>query len=294
MSAKIAFNDEKQGMLRGQDDMMSIMQEGNDSRESACECMCRYVLLFFCTILAIIPLFWPFVIRIFRQYERCVHFRLGRLQAHAKGPGLFFFIPFVDDFRKVDLRITTIDVPTQEMMTKDSVTVRVNAVIYFYVADAVKSVIMVDDHFQSTSLLAATTLRSAVGDSELDEILQQREAINAKIRSVLDMATDTWGVKVTAVEVRDVILPPNMQRSMASQAESERERRAKLISAEGELQASKMMLQAANKMTQNPATMQLRYLHTLNQISVEKNETIVFPFPVEMMANMFKAPTTAN
>lgn len=269
---------------------MLNMEAKHNQEESCGERVCKWLAIFFCTVIGLIPLFWPWVIRVFHQYERCVHFRLGRLQYPAKGPGLFFFIPFVDDIRKVDLRICTIDVPAQEMMTKDSVTVHVNAVVYFYVKDAIKSVIMVDDHWHSTSMLAATTLRSAVGDSELDEILQQRESINAKIRAVLDKVTDTWGVKVTAVEVRDVILPQNMQRSMASQAESERERRAKLISAEGELQASQMLLAAANKMTQNPATMQLRYLQTLNQISVEQNHTKVFPLPVELMQNLFRTP----
>jgi len=287
--AKQNLDMDENTLLRDKDDMHA-MTDNSQEDEGPIEAFFRIVAVTICSIIGIIPLFWPFIIKIFNQYERCVHFRLGRLVRPAKGPGLFFFIPFVDEIRRVDLRIRTMDVPTQEMMTKDSVTVRVNAVIYFYVSDAIKSVIMVDNHNQSTALLAATTLRSAVGDSELDEILQQRDSINNKIRSVLDEATDTWGVKVTAVEVRDVILPQKMQRSMASQAEAERERRAKLISAEGEMQAAQMLLTAANKMTENPATMQLRYLHTLNQISVEQNETVVFPLPVELMSNLFRSP----
>ena len=192
----------------------------------------------------------------------------------------------VDDVRKVDLRVDTLDVPAQDMITKDSVTVRVNAVVYFFVQDAVLSVTKVENSTASTSLLASTTLRSCVGDCELDEILSRREHINNKVRRILDEATDVWGIKVTAVEIKDVSVPPHMQRSMASQAEAERDRRAKVISAEGEFQASLMLTEAAEKLAENPATIQLRYLQTLNQISIENNQTVVFPLPTEMISGM--------
>jgi len=231
----------------------------------------------------IIPIFWIWFIKVFDQYERCVHFRLGKLRKPAKGPGVFIFIPFVDTWHVVDLRVMTIDVPSQEMITKDSVTCVVNAVVYFHVRDAILTVLSVKDHYQATGYLAQTTLRSVIGESELDEILQKRELVNGKITQILDEATDPWGIKVTSVEIKDVHLPKNMQRAMGSQAEAERERRAKVISAEGELQASRSLLKAATQMTQNPATMQLRYLQTLTQISQEKNNTIVFPIPIELL-----------
>jgi len=208
---------------------------------------------------------------------------LGKLRKPAKGPGVFIFIPFVDKWQTVDLRVRTIDVPSQEMITKDSVTVVVNAVVYFYVRDAILTVLSVKNHLHATGYLAQTTLRSVIGESELDELLQKRDLINSKITRILDEATDPWGIKITALEIKDILLPRNMQRAMGSQAEAERERRAKVISAEGELQASRSLLNAAQQMTQNPATMQLRYLQTLTSISQEHNQTVVFPFPVELI-----------
>jgi len=232
--------------------------------------------------MCLIPCLWCSYVKVFEQYERAVHFRLGKLQRPAKGPGVFVFIPCVDNWRTVDMRILTLDVPSQDMMTKDSVTCRVNAVCYFYVADAIKSVTCVENHIASTALLAQTTLRSVIGDSELDDLLQKRDVINGKLRRILDERTDDWGIKVVAVEVKDVTLPQSMQRAMGSQAEAERERRAKVISADGEFQASSHLLEAANNMTKNPATIQLRYLQTLSQISQEKPSTIIFPLPLAM------------
>jgi len=263
------------------DQMMS--DSSSSQNEGCCATFIRYFAIFFCSLLMIIPIFWIWFIKIFDQYERCVHFRLGKLRKPAKGPGVFIFITFVDKWQTVDLRVRTIDVPSQEMITKDSVTVVVNAVVYFYVRDAILTVLSVKNHLQATGYLAQTTLRSVIGESELDELLQKRDLINSKITRILDEATDPWGIKITALEIKDILLPRNMQRAMGSQAEAERERRAKVISAEGELQASRSLLTAAQQMTQNPATMQLRYLQTLTAISQEHNQTVVFPFPVELI-----------
>jgi len=259
----------------------------SSTQEGFCGKVIRFLLMTLGILVAIIPISWIFCIKVFSPYERCVHFRLGQLKKPAKGPGVFFMIPFVDTFERVSLRTQTINVPTQETMSKDSVTCSVDAVIYFHVRDAIKSVIMIQDPVRATSLLAQTTLRSVIGECELDELLQKRELINTKIKRILDQSTEEWGVRVTTVEVKDVVLPQQMQRAMASQAEAERERRAKVISAEGELQASRTLLNAATEMTKNPATIQLRYLQTLTQIAVEKNSTIVFPLPLELM-NIFK------
>lgn len=237
-------------------------------------------------IFVLIPFFWPCCIRILKQYERCVHLRMGKLQAKQKGPGLFFFIPFVDEVFVVDLRVQTIDIPPQEMITKDSVTATVNAIIYFFVADACKATTVIDNYHVATKLLGATSLRSIVGESELDELIMKRDVLKQKLSKVLDEETDRWGVKVVGVEIQDVALPLSMQRSMASQAEAERDRRAQVISAEGELQAAQSLTQAAANLHKNPATIQLRYLQTLNTISIEQSETIVFPLPVEMLQGM--------
>jgi len=246
--------------------------------------LCRYICIGFSALLAVIPIFWPYCIQVFNEYQRCVHFRLGKLVKPLKGPGMYFFLPFVDRFVMVDLRTTPIDVPSQEMMTKDSVTVSVNAVVFMHVRDAVKSVIAVTHHLHSTALISQTILRSVIGESELDELLQKRDRINHNLLEKIDKETEGWGVKVTSVEVKDVILPQTMQRAMASQAEAERNRRAKVISADGEYQSSRTLLQAANEMSKNPYTLQLRYLQTLTSISEEKNSTIIFPFPIEMLS----------
>lgn len=243
----------------------------------------RFICVFFASLLACIPLVWPWCIVIVRDYQRAVHFRLGKIAGEAKGPGIFFFLPFVDSYQIVDLRIQTLDVPSQDMITKDSVTVSVNAVVFMRVVDPNKVVVRVKDYTRATSLLAQTILRSVVGESELDDLLGKREYISAKLRSVVDKRTDPWGVKVVHTEIKDVILPPNMTRAMASQAEAERLRRAKVISADGEMQASITLRKAAETLRGEPISFQLRFLQTLQQISTEKNSTIVFPMPIDIL-----------
>ena len=220
-------------------------------------------------------------IKIVAEYERGVIFRLGRLVG-AKGPGLFLIIPFIDRMVKVDLRVITMDVPSQEVITKDNVTVRVNAVVYFRVVDPESSVVKVLDHIRATSQISQTTLRNVLGQSELDELLTQREKLNQMLQRIIDEHTDPWGVKVSTVEIKEVELAEEMKRSMAAQAEAERERRAKIIHAEGELQASEKLAQAAAIIGREPATIQLRYLSTLTEIASEKNSTILFPIPIEL------------
>jgi regulator of protease activity HflC (stomatin/prohibitin superfamily) len=224
-------------------------------------------------------------VKIVAEYERGVIFRLGRLLG-AKGPGLFLIIPFVDRMVKVDLRIITMDVPSQDVITKDTVTVRVNAVVYFRVVDPEASVVKVLDHIKATSQISQTTLRNVLGQSELDELLTSREKLNQELQSIIDEHTDPWGVKVSTVEIKDVELPESMRRSMAAQAEAERERRAKIIHAEGEFQASEKLAAAANVIAREPVTLQLRYLQTLTEIASEKNSTLIFPIPIDLI-NMF-------
>ena len=224
----------------------------------------------------------PFAIRIVQEYERGVIFRLGRLQG-ARGPGLFIIIPIIERMVKVDLRTITMDVPGQEAITKDNVTVRVNAVIYFHVLDPVASVINVTDHIRATSQIAQTTLRSVLGQSELDTLLSEREEINNSLQKIIDEQTEPWGVKVTVVEVKDVELPQTMQRAMARQAEAERERRAKVINADGEFQAAQRLADAGEIMATQPMTLQLRFLQTLTEVASEKNSTIVFPVPIDLI-----------
>jgi len=226
-------------------------------------------------------------IKIVAEYERGVIFRLGRLIG-AKGPGLFLIIPIVDRMVKVDLRIVTMDVPAQEVITKDNVTVRVNAVIYFRVVDPEASVVKVLDHFRATSQIAQTTLRNVLGQSELDELLAEREKLNLTLQGIIDEHTDPWGVKVSTVEIKEVELPETMRRSMAAQAEAERERRAKIIHAEGEYQASEKLAQAAQVIAKEPVTLQLRYLQTLTEIATEKNSTLIFPLPIDLISMFMK------
>jgi regulator of protease activity HflC (stomatin/prohibitin superfamily) len=221
-------------------------------------------------------------VKIVAEYERGVIFRLGRLVG-AKGPGLFFIIPFVDRMVKVDLRIVTMDVPSQEVITRDNVTVRVNAVVYFRVVDPEASVVKVLDHIRATSQISQTTLRNVLGQSELDELLTKREKLNLMLQKIIDEQTDPWGVKVSIVEIKEVELAEEMKRSMAAQAEAERERRAKIIHAEGELQASEKLAQAAAIIGREPAAIQLRFLSTLTEIASEKNSTIIFPIPMEFL-----------
>jgi regulator of protease activity HflC (stomatin/prohibitin superfamily) len=232
-------------------------------------------------IVIVCAIFIPTSVKIIREYERGVIFRLGRLIG-AKGPGLFVIIPFVDRMVKIDLRVVTMDVPQQEVITKDNVTVRVDAVVYFRVIDPEAAVVKVLDYIRATSLISQTTLRNVLGQSELDELLTQREKLNQMLQKIIDEHTDPWGVKVTSVEIKQVELAETMKRSMAAQAEAERERRAKIIHAEGELQASEKLAQAASIIAREPTALQLRYLQTLTEIAAEKNSTIIFPLPLEM------------
>lgn len=222
-------------------------------------------------------------VRIVQEYERGVIFRLGRLIG-AKGPGLFFIIPVIDKIRKIDLRVVTLDVPTQEAITNDNVTVKVNAVAYFRVIDPEKAVVQVEDYRRATFQIAQTSLRSVIGEAELDELLAQRERINDQLAKIVDDATEPWGVKVSMVEIKDVELPPTMQRAMARQAEAEREKRAKIIHAEGEYQAAQQLKEAAATMASEPTALQLRYLQTLNEVSAEKNSTLIFPVPIDIIS----------
>ncbi len=220
-------------------------------------------------------------IRIVQEYERGVIFRLGRLIG-AKGPGLFFIVPIVDRMRKVDLRVVTLDIPTQEAISRDNVTMKVNAVCYYRIIDPEKAIVQVEDFRRATWQIAQTSLRSVIGEANLDELLSHRDLINNKLATIIDEQTEPWGVKVSLVEVKDVELPGTMQRAMARQAEAEREKRAKIIHAEGEHQAAEQLLQAAITIAREPATLQLRYLQTLTEIAVEKNSTIIFPVPIDI------------
>jgi regulator of protease activity HflC (stomatin/prohibitin superfamily) len=226
-------------------------------------------------------------IKIAQEYERGVVFRLGRFTG-VRGPGLFMIIPFIERSVKVDLRVVTMDVPSQEAITKDNVTVKVNAVVYYRVVKPEDSVIKVFDHRYATSQIAQTTLRSVLGQSELDEVLAQREKINQTLQRIIDEQTDPWGVKVSIVEIKEVELPQTMQRAIMAQAEAEREKRAKIVHAEGELQAAEKLAEAAKVMATQPIALQLRYLQTLTVIATEKTNTIVFPLPVDMIAPLLK------
>jgi regulator of protease activity HflC (stomatin/prohibitin superfamily) len=235
-------------------------------------------------------------VRILREYERGVIFRLGRLIAQ-KGPGLILLIPFIDQMVRVDLRTITLNVPPQEVITKDNVTVRVNAVAYFRVVDPNMAITEVENYLLATSQISQTTLRSVLGKAELDSLLSERERLNIELQQIIDEQTEPWGVKVSTVEVKDVELPTEMQRAIARQAEAERERRAKVISADGEFQASAKLSQAADVMSRNPTTLQLRYLQTLLEMGVNQNTTIVFPLPIDLLHAFVRkdgdAPTPA-
>ena len=226
-------------------------------------------------------------IKIAQEYERGVVFRLGRFTG-VRGPGLFMIIPFIERSVKVDLRVVTLDVPSQEAITMDNVTVKVNAVVYFRVVKPEDSVIKVFDHRYATSQISQTTLRSVIGQSELDEVLAHREKINQTLQRIIDEQTDPWGVKVGIVEIKEVELPQTMQRAIMAQAEAERERRAKIVHAEGERQAAEKLAEAAKIMATQPMALQLRYLQTLTVIATEKTNTIVFPLPVDMIASLIK------
>jgi len=241
------------------------------------------ILIVICTF----PISLLFCIKIVQEYERAVIFRVGRLKSGgAKGPGIFFIIPCVDNYLKIDLRTVSFDVPPQEILSKDSVTVAVDAVVYFRVSNPISSVVNVEDANRSTKLLAQTTLRNVLGTKSLSEILVERENISHSIQHTLDEATDPWGVKVERVEVKDVRLPQQLQRAMAAEAEASREARAKVIAAEGEMNAARALKEASEVITESPSALQLRYLQTLQAISAEKNSTIIFPLPIDMIQSV--------
>ena len=240
-------------------------------------------------VLFIFLLFVIAAIKIAREYERGVIFRLGRLLDPPKGPGLFILIPVVDRMVKVDLRTITLNIPPQEVITKDNVPARVNAVAYFRIVDPKAAIVNIENFMVATSQIAQTTLRSTLGESDLDELLSQREKINKELQQVIDKHTEPWGIKVSTVEVKNVDLPQEMQRAIARQAEAERERRAKVINAEGELQASHKLLEAAVVIAKQPIALQLRYLQTLSEIATENNSTTIFPVPIDLFEPIFRA-----
>ncbi|MFA9433366.1 MAG: slipin family protein [Deltaproteobacteria bacterium] len=242
--------------------------------------------IIFLIVLAV--LFLASAIRILNEYERGVIFRLGRVMDRAKGPGLIILIPVVDRMVKISLRLVAMDVPPQDVITRDNVSVKVNAVIYFRVMDSINAVIEVENYLYATSQLAQTTLRSVCGQAELDELLSDRDKINSQLQEILDKHTDPWGVKVTTVEVKHIDLPQDMQRAMARQAEAERERRAKVINAEGEHQAANRLAQAAEIISEHPMALQLRYLQTLREVAAENNSTTLFPIPIDLFKPFLK------
>jgi regulator of protease activity HflC (stomatin/prohibitin superfamily) len=232
-------------------------------------------------VIVLVTLFSSMV-KIAREYERGIVFRLGRLQ-RARGPGVILLIPIIDRMMKIDLRVVTLDIPRQEMMTRDNVPVTVDAVVYFRVVMPEDAVVKVENFSRATYLLAQTTLRSVLGQHELDELLSQRDKINQQLQQIIDEGTEPWGIKVTLVEVRDVILPDTMKRAMAKQAEMERERRAKVINAEGEFQAAEKLVMAAAKISTQPVALQLRYLQALTEVATEHNSTTIFPIPIDLL-----------
>jgi regulator of protease activity HflC (stomatin/prohibitin superfamily) len=241
-------------------------------------------------IIILVAIVLPQALRILREYERGVIFRLGKLVG-AKGPGVIVLIPVVDRMVKMDLRVVTIDVSKQEVMTRDNVPATVDAVVYFRVIDPVAAVVKVENFWKATSLIAQTTLRSVVGQAELDELLAHRDKINQTLQEIIDRQTDPWGVKVTSVEIKDVSLPEGMKRAMAKQAEAERERRAKIVNAEGEFQAAEKMVQAATMISKEPIALQLRFLQTMREISSEHNTTTFLPIPIDLFGPFLKGPT---
>ncbi|XP_038046881.1 mechanosensory protein 2-like [Patiria miniata] len=260
---------------------------GDDSSMGVC-----YYILFACSFILCcltVPVSLCFVFRTVQEYERAIIFRAGRLlPGGAKGPGLFFILPCIDEFRVVDLRTLSFDVPPQEILSKDSVTVTVDAVVYFRVQNPTMSIVNVENFKRSTELLSATTLRNVLGTKTLAEVLSSRESISSHMQSVLDEATDPWGVKVERVEIKDVRLPLMLQRAMAAEAEASREARAKVIAAEGEQNASRALKEAADIMAESPNALQLRYLQTLNTISAERNSTIIFPLPIDLLSSLME------
>lgn len=244
-------------------------------------------------IIIIAAMFLYSAIKILKEYERGVIFMLGRFW-RVKGPGLIVLIPGIQKMVKISLRILVLDVPTQDIITKDNVSVKVSAVVYFRVIDSQKAIIEVEDYFYATSQLSQTTLRSVLGQAELDDLLSERDKLNQDLQRILDRQTEPWGVKISNVEIKNVDLPQEMQRAMAKQAEAERERRAKVIHAEGEFQASQRLSDAAAIMSANPTTLQLRYLQTLTEIATEKNSTIIFPLPIDILSPLLNRKETVK
>jgi len=238
-------------------------------------------------IIVFAAIFLPQMVKILREYERAVVFRLGKF-LDVKGPGFIILIPFIDKIERVDLRVLTINVERQEVITRDNVTVNVDAIVFFRVVDAEKAIIQVEQYMEATTWLSQTTLRSIVGQVELDELLAEREKVNKKIQEIIDRQTDPWGIKVVSVEVRDVVLPENMKRAMARQAETERDRRAKVINAEGEFQAAERLVQAAEMMQETPVALQLRFLQTMSDVAEENTSFAFLPIPIELLES-FKA-----
>ncbi len=253
----------------------------------------NYSIFLIVPILIILLLVLASTIKVVKEYERGVVFRLGRLVG-PRGPGLILLVPFIERMQKIDLRTVTLDVPAQEVITRDNVTVRVSAVAYFRVVDPNSAIVNVTDYNRATSQIAQTTLRSVLGQSSLDDLLSERDKINEQLQRIIDEQTEPWGVKVSIVEVKDVELPQTMQRAMARQAEAEREKRAKVIHADGEYQASQKLAQAAEVIDRNPVTIQLRYLQTLTEIGAEKNTTVVFPLPIDIISAFAQNRTSAN
>jgi len=290
--------------LSGDEVIEGLLQEGNGdgerglrSRRSLAEedervdGACSVLLTIFAVFLVVItfPISLFMCIKVVKEYERAVIFRLGRIKkGGAQGPGLFFIIPCIDQCVVVDLRTVSFDVPPQEILTKDSVTVDVDAVVYYNIRNPMAAVCNVSNYSKSTKLLASTTLRNILGTKTLAELLSEREAIAGGLKTMIDTATDPWGIDIERVEVKDVRLPKNMQRAMAAEAEATREARAKVIAAEGEQKASRALKEASDIISESPAALQLRYLQTLSTISIEKNSTIVFPIPIEMFAKFLK------
>jgi regulator of protease activity HflC (stomatin/prohibitin superfamily) len=240
-------------------------------------------------IVAIVAIFFILNwIKVLKEYERGVIFRLGRVLAQPKGPGLILVLSPIDKLVRIGLRTIVLDVPPQDVITRDNVSVKVNAVVYFRVVDPKRAVIEVQDYLYATSQLSQTTLRSVLGQADLDELLSERDKLNSRLQTIIDEHTDPWGIKVSMVEIKHVDLPQEMQRAMAKQAEAERERRAKIIHAEGEQQASAKLLEAANTLSQNPSSIQLRYLQTLVEIGTENSTTVVFPMPIDLMKGLFE------
>ena len=244
-------------------------------------------------LLVLVFILFTSSVKVVQEYERGVIFRLGRLMG-AKGPGLFFIIPGIDRMMKIDLRVITMVVDPQEVITRDNVTVKVNAVVYFKVVDPNMAVVKVMDYIRATSQVCQTTLRSVLGQSDLDTLLSQRDQINGRLQQIIDEQTEPWGVKVSVVEVKDVELPQSMQRAIAKQAEAEREKRAKVIHAQGEFDASARLADAADQLNRSPAALQLRYMQTLTEIAVEKNSTIIFPLPIDILTGLLPQLMASN